>query len=164
VRDLPSRARLLVVFPFRVDAKRTAGTMVLFTCSQVAGIGSAVALGVITNAVIRGSRSEAIWGSVLLVLSIVVAQAARWGSFVLDAALTEKTALMTDQELTALLVKPVGIEHLERPEFLDRVDYLRQNKSQLTAVPSYVTQREDVRAPRTGGRGSPRPPVAGRDR
>jgi hypothetical protein len=42
---------------------------------------------------------------------------------------------MTDQELTALLAKPIGTE---RPEYLDRVDYLRQNKLPHRP-PVYVT-------------------------
>ena len=133
-----SRARTVVEFPFRVDAKRTTGSMVLLICSQVAGIGSAVALGVITNAVVNGARPDAIWGSALLVFCIVVGQAPGGGPSSFDAALTERTSLMTDQELTGLLVRPVGIEHLERPEYLDRVDYLRQNKYKLIAVPSYL--------------------------
>ena len=36
------------------------------------------------------------------------------------------------------MAAPVGIEHLERPEYLDRVEYLRQNREQLTAVPLHV--------------------------
>ena len=129
---------VLVEFPFRVDPFRCASGIALLVLSQLAAIGSALALGVITDTVIGKEASRAVVGSALLVVAIVIAQAASWASFVVRSALRERTSLVADRELTELLAAPVGIEHLERPEYLDRVEYLRQNREQLTAVPSHI--------------------------
>ena len=138
VRDVFGRACALVEFPFRVDPFRCASGIALLVLSQLTAIGSALALGVITNAVIKDVASRAIVGSALLVTTIVISQAASWASFVVRSALRERTSLVADRELTELMTAPVGIEHMERPEYLDRVEYLRQNREQLTAVPSHI--------------------------
>ena len=138
VREFFDRVRILVEFPFRVDPFRCASSIALLVLSQLAAVGSALALGLITNAVIKDEPSRAIAGSALLVATVVITQAGSWASFVLRSALRERTALVADRELTELMAAPVGIEHMERPEYLDRVEYLRQNREQLTAVPLHV--------------------------
>ncbi len=138
MRKLLGRVRILVEFPFKVDPFRCASSIALLVLSQLAAVGSALALGVITNAVINDEPSRAIEGSALLIATIVITQAGSWASFVLRSALRERTALTADRELTELMAAPVGIEHMERPEYLDRVEYLRQNREQLTGVPLHI--------------------------
>ena len=67
VRELFGRVRILFEFPFRVDPSRCTASIALLVLSQLAAVGSALALGVVTNAVIKDEPSRAVVGSALLV-------------------------------------------------------------------------------------------------
>jgi ATP-binding cassette, subfamily B, bacterial len=134
--DRVRAARLLVVFPFRADPWRSALSVAIMVASGLAGVGLAFALKVITDAVVAGKTGQAIAGVILLVAMRLLVIGGSWTTFLLQAGIIDRTALFLDAELARLSADAVGIEHVERPDYLDRVEHLRQFRANLIMVPA----------------------------
>ncbi len=129
-------ARLLVVFPFRADPWRSALSMAIMVASGLAGVGLALALKLITDAVVAGDAGQAFTGVVLLVVMRLLVTGGSWTTFLLQAGIMDRTGLFLDAELARLSAQAVGIEHVERPDYLDRIEHLRQFRTNLIVVPA----------------------------
>ena len=136
VRERLAAARLLVTYPFRVDAWRTSANLALVVVSQLAGVVVALALKLATDAAVQRDSDAAIVAVLVLVAGVLTSTAGEWASFVLRAGIADRTVIALDVELATLSSGTVGVEHLERPEYLDRVEHLRQFRDNLVLVPN----------------------------
>jgi ATP-binding cassette, subfamily B, bacterial len=136
VRERLAAARLLVAYPFRVDAWRTSANLALVVVSQLAGVVVALALKLATDAAVQRDSDAAIVAVLVLVAGVLTSTAGEWASFVLRTGIADRTVIALDVELATLSSGTVGVEHLERPEYLDRVEHLRQFRDNLVLVPN----------------------------
>src|ERR1700728_541755 len=133
-------AVLLIGFPFKVDRWRTSAGLALIVFAQLAGVGVAVAFKMVTDGAVDGRTSQTVAGVCLLTASMILMFGGSWGGFVVQSGVVDRTALAVDTELSHLSASMVGIEHLERPEYLDRLEYLRQYRNSLIGLPSSLAR------------------------
>ena len=136
MRERLRAVRLLLAFPFKVDTYRTAGALLLIFCGQLAGVGVAIGLALTTDGAVTRSGDRAIAGIAIFCVSALLSSLGNWGSFVLQTNLLDRATLAVDLELVQLTCSIEGIEHLERPEYLDRIEHLNQNRQNLVTVPT----------------------------
>ena len=136
MRERLRAVRLLLAFPFKVDTYRTAGALLLIFCGQLAGVGVAIGLALTTDGAVTRSGDRAIPGIAIFCVSALLSSLGNWGSFVLQTNLLDRATLAVDLELVQLTCSIEGIEHLERPEYLDRIEHLNQNRQNLVTVPT----------------------------
>lgn len=135
---------VMTTFAFRVDRRRALGCLVLTLVSQLSAVGVAASLGLLTEAVIRHSDGQLGAGAALLGISILGTSAGSWTTFLVWSRLRELTLLAVDRELASLSGTAVGIEHLERGEYLDHIDHLRQYRNNLVSFPTRAASAAGV--------------------
>lgn len=125
---------------FRVDPWRAAGVFLLTPISGVLGALVGVWLKFITDGTVRGDLGLAIWGAVLCGATSVVHLAVALGGFTMSMRLREAADLEVDRRLIQIAATVPGIEHFERPEYMDRLELLRTGRSGLSQVVSPLAQ------------------------
>lgn len=136
VSERLAAARLLVAYPFRVDAWRTSANLLLVLASQLAGVVVALALRLATDAAVHHDSGQTVCSVTLLVGALLTTTFGNWASFVLRTGIADRTVIALDVDLATLCSTTVGVEHLERPEYLDRIEHLRQFRDNLVVVPN----------------------------
>lgn len=119
---------LLAALPFQVDAWRTGAGLVLLLTSQVSAIAAPFAI----KLAVDGDTTA---GVTLLVGAAALLLGGSWASFAIRMRMNEMTTLAVDRELSRLTSGVVGVEHYERPEYLDRMQVLREEHQNLAGVP-----------------------------
>jgi ATP-binding cassette subfamily B protein len=140
---VPRRDRLrggaaILAIAWRADRARVA-VNVLFTIGQFAATPLiAVALGVLTDAVVQ--RDSAQVRSALLLYGVVIlfGQLNAIIGFPMRMHVRETAVHAIDRDLVDLAGRAPGIEHFERPAFADKVELLRTTRTQLAAVPEAI--------------------------
>lgn len=131
-------ARAVLAVAWRADPFRTAATSVLGIVGQATTPIYSLALGWLTDAVVRGDRSAAVRAVALYVVVILWGQIQAVVTFPMRMTLREKTSHAIDRHLVDLAGKVPGIEHFERAEYADKVELLRASRLQLAGVPDAV--------------------------
>ncbi|MGC5033400.1 ABC transporter ATP-binding protein [Micromonospora sp. DT229] len=91
----------------------------------------AVALGLLVDAGLRGDVRAAVGWAALLALSDVGSSALNHPAGKLELTLREKTNFVLEQRLLRVSTAPGSLEHLERPEYHDRIEQARDRSSSL---------------------------------
>ena len=121
--------RLMLVIAFRADAARTIVTLVpLMPLSFTASL---VTLRILINAMDGGDRSSMVVAAVLFVGTIWTAIAAGFGQMKVRMRLNESVGFAIDQRLIELTTAVPDLEPFERPDLLDRLEYLRTQRTEL---------------------------------
>lgn len=120
--------RLLARLPFQVDAARTAIGLSLLLLSQVAAIAAPFGIKIAVD----GDTTR---GIAVLLGAAALMLGGSWAAFAVRMRMNELTTLAIDTELSRLTAGVVGIEHYERPEYLDRMQVLREEHQNLAGVP-----------------------------
>jgi ABC-type multidrug transport system fused ATPase/permease subunit len=94
-----------------------------------------VFLKLLIDAVADKEGSAITVAAALLGAAIGVNLAGAWLSFSLRVGMNERVGMMLDSDIAQLAASAEGIEHFERPEYLDRIELLRQEHQNLATVP-----------------------------
>lgn len=111
---------------FKADFSNTTLSIVLFVASALSAPLSAVLLGVLANAALHGASD-----SLLVTYALLLAAFSGIGIVVREIAwkvvqiAQERTAHLLDVEILNAVMGVPGIEHHERPEYLDNLSHLR---------------------------------------
>lgn len=127
-RELWRTIRFLVGLSFRADPLRTLVVLIVTPLQNVGAALTGLWLKIIVDAALAGDAQKATWSSLALatsvganhLLTVVIAK--------LRIGLEDRTGLLLDQRLMELTSGVPGIEHHERPEYLDRLEQLRYRR------------------------------------
>jgi len=129
-------AGLLAVTSWRADRLRTIGALVTTVTDQVAQLLGIYATKLVVDAALAGDRGTAVAWAVAIGATVVVSYAANTIGSTVSNGLRERTTMALEARLVALLASLPGIDHFERPDLLDRVELVRQDRWALGSVVS----------------------------
>ena len=130
--------RAILAVAWEADPLRTVGSVVLGITGQASTPIYSLALGWLTDAVVRGDRTGAVRAVALYAAVILWSQLSAVVTFPMRMTLRERTSHAIDRHLVDLAGKVPGIEHFERAEYADKVELLRVTRTQLAGVPDAI--------------------------
>lgn len=123
-----SSLHLMVLLSLRADAPRSIGAVVTAVGSQVAQPLRTIGLKLATDGIVGGSTSTILAGVALMAGLQVASRLLAWASFNFRMRLRENTQVYLDSYLMDLTAGIAGIEHHERPDYLDRLELIRNEQ------------------------------------
>jgi len=139
------RSLLLVVgTAFRADPVRSTILFAISVGSALGGAAGAYALKLFTDAVAARDTSLVLPAVALLTAVATVVSLSSMFAFVLQLRVVEATQVLIDEELIRLTSGIDGLEHYERPDYVDQVERLRERRSQLGNAISSVIRATTV--------------------
>jgi ATP-binding cassette subfamily B protein len=129
--DIARAFRLMVEISWRADRARSLAALVTASGQMVAAPLIAWTVQRLVDGVVVRDRSAALLGALLLVGFTAGGRLMTWASFNIRMRLRENTQVYLDARLMALTAGIPGIEHHERPDYLDRVELLREEREYL---------------------------------
>lgn len=122
---------LMVRISWRADAPRSVFT-VITAIGQMASLPfRAIGLKVMTDGIVAADAGHAIRGVALVLLPSAVNRVMTHASLNVRMRLRENTQLYLDTHVMALTAGIPGLEHHERPEYLDQVELIRTERGYL---------------------------------
>lgn len=123
--------RVLMAFSF--SASRWRAALFLFSGAAMSLIYPVAAYGskLLVDAAVAGDRSGALVAAALLALTMGVGLINALYYIDLLFTVAERAGAEVDRRLIRLMAEVPGIEHHELPEYLDRLDLLREERSKL---------------------------------
>jgi ATP-binding cassette subfamily B protein len=115
----------------RADPAGAVASFVLRTTGMVAGPVSAVALAAAIGGVASQDRRAALLGAFGAGFATLVGDGASLANWRIQARLRERTMHALDLRLMALVGGVPGIEHLERPDYADKIELLRGQRGAI---------------------------------
>ena len=131
-------ARLLLSIAFRADPWRAFGAMVLWGGMRAAVGFLGLFLKLLVDGVVAGDDGQVQTAAIAMGVATVFTMAGAWTGFVLQTSLEERTGHRIDRHLIELMAGVPGLEHHERPAYLDRLELLRTQRSMLSGGVSAV--------------------------
>ncbi|MEU1762952.1 ABC transporter ATP-binding protein [Micromonospora sp. NPDC005652] len=125
------RSRPILRDVLRADPRLAASVVTMRLAAAVLTPLDAVALGLLVDAGLRGDVRAAVGWAALLALSDVGSSALNHPAGKLELTLREKTNFVLEQRLLRVSTTPGSLEHLERPEYHDRIEQARDRSSSL---------------------------------
>ena len=123
--------RLMVEISWQADRARSLAALITASGQMIAAPLIAWAVKQLVDGVVAGDRRHALLGALLLVGFTAAGRLMTWASFNVRMRLRENTQLYLDARLMALTAGIPGLEHHERPEYLDQVELLREEREYL---------------------------------
>ena len=122
---------LMVQISWRADAVRSVFA-VLTACGQMASLPlRAIGLRMLTNGFVDGDRAEAMRGVVVILALTALHRLMVHASLNVRMRLRENTQLYLDSHIMGMTAGIPGLEHHERPEYLDQVELIRNERGYL---------------------------------
>jgi ATP-binding cassette subfamily B protein len=118
----------------RTDPRLAATVVAMRLAAAVLTPLDAVALGLLVDAGLRGDVRAAVGWAALLALADVGSSAFNHPAGKLEMTLREKTNFAFERRLLRVSTAPHTLDHLERPEFHDRIEQARDRASALGDV------------------------------
>ena len=112
----------------RADTRRSILTILTALVSNVVLPVRALGLRTLTDGIVAGSELQALIGVLLIVGLSAISRLMFWASFNVRIRLRENTQVYLDTHLMQLTAGIPGIEHHERPEYLDNVERVRAER------------------------------------
>jgi ATP-binding cassette subfamily B protein len=125
---------LLAATSWRADRARTIGALACVFADQAGQLVAVYAAKLVIDAAAAGHRGTAMWWALTIAATVAVSYAANAVGSTVSNGLRERTAMAFESRLVALLASLPGIDHFERPELLDRVELVRQDRWALGGV------------------------------
>ena len=119
---------------FRADPRALSVTVGMAALTAVSAPLFAMALRSLTDGVATGTTRPVVIGVSLYVLQLATGQLAAHVNFPARMRVMERASHAIDQELMRLAGGAPGLEHMERPDYADRVELLRNSRRQLGQV------------------------------
>lgn len=130
---------------FKADLGNTTLSIVLFVLSALAAPLFAVLLGVLANGAVKGEST-----SMLMVYALILAVTAGIGIVIREIAwkvvqiAQERTSHYLDLQILHAVMGVPGIEHHERPEYLDNLSHLRSEQWMISQGTSMMLSATTV--------------------
>ncbi len=131
MRRVASSTRLLVATAFRADALRTLAVFALSLAARAGVVAHPLLLKLMLEAVAARDQRQLLMIALAFGVTSALGFIAAWTSFTLSVTLQDKTGLLIDQHLIELTAGLPGLEHHERPEYLDEMEMLRSQREEL---------------------------------
>jgi ATP-binding cassette, subfamily B, bacterial len=131
MRDLLRGLRLMFGISFAADAPRSIAALITASGQQVALPFRAVGIGVLVDGMAAHDHRRAVTGAMLIAGLTALARLMAWASMNVRMRLRENTQVYLDARLMALTAGIPGLEHHERPEYLDKVELIRSEREAL---------------------------------
>jgi ATP-binding cassette subfamily B protein len=125
---------------FEADPVRATLSVLLNAIAAVGGVLSSVWLRDLTNAAIRHHMDDVWRAAAAQGLTVAAMVFSGWTGFTISMALREKTGALLDQRLIELTAGIPGLEHHERPDYLDKMEVLRRQRDQLASASEAIVQ------------------------
>ncbi len=119
---------LMVQISLRADTPRSIVTLVTATGSRVATPLRAIGIRTLTDGIVGANLPLAVTGIALVVGLTIVFRITLWASFNVRMRLRENTLVYLDTLIMRLTAGIPGLEHHERPEYLDNIEVIRQER------------------------------------
>lgn len=137
--DVPAGRALVLLFRTAWKASRwmalaAAGSELIVATAQVTAL---YGMKVIVDGAAERSLARAMVGALVVAVSMAARQMCSWADTLTD--LRERTAMHLEAQVVDLSARLPGIEHHERPELLDQLQLVREQRSKLGDVIPAVT-------------------------
>jgi ATP-binding cassette, subfamily B, bacterial len=117
--------RLMVALSVRADAPRSLGAVLTAVGAMAAQPLRVIGLALVTNGIVSSNVATIVTGVALIGALQAISRWLAWASFNIRMRLRENTQVYLDSYLMQLTAGIVGIEHHERPEYLDHLELIR---------------------------------------
>jgi ATP-binding cassette, subfamily B, bacterial len=131
MNDLLRRLSLLTGLVWRADPKRAAAVAALTLAQTLSASLAPLWLKLLIDGVLRSDFRSAVVGAFLTAAGIGFHGAGVLLAFLLRANLTERASLLLQEEICGVTAGLPGLEHFERPEYLDKVHLLQSDTPKL---------------------------------
>ena len=120
--------KVMVEISIRADLPRSIATVLTAAGSQVTLPARAIGLKLLTDGAVASSLPQALTGVLLVVGLTALSRLMYWASFNIRIRLRENTQMYLDAHIMDLTAGIPGLEHHERPEYLDNVELVRAER------------------------------------
>jgi len=131
VRDWLRTIAMMVTISIRADAPRSAAAVVTAVGQMASLPFLAIGLKLFADGVVAGQASDAMTGVALVLGFALLNRLATHASLNVRMRLRENTQLYLDTQIMDLTAGIPGMEHHERPEYLDQVELIRTERHYL---------------------------------
>ncbi|HEX4905325.1 MAG TPA: hypothetical protein VFU93_07730, partial [Acidimicrobiales bacterium] len=122
---------LMVRISLAADTPRSIGAVITAVGQEASLPFRAIGLKVLTDGVASADRSQAVRGVALVLGVLAVHRVMLHASLNIRMRLRENTQLYLDSHVMGLTAGIPGMEHHERPEYLDQVELIRNERGYL---------------------------------
>jgi ATP-binding cassette, subfamily B, bacterial len=123
--------RLMLSISWRADAPRTLAALVTASGQTVVRPLRALGMKELVDGVASASHGRAVGGILLMVIVAAVDRVMSWMSLNVRMRLRENTQLYLDARLMEITAGIPSLEHHERPEYLDKLELVRNERGHL---------------------------------
>jgi ATP-binding cassette, subfamily B, bacterial len=131
MRDLLRGLGLMLRISFTADAVRSIAALVTASGQMLWFPFRAVGMQVLVDGMVARDHRRAVLGAVLIAGASALGRILHWASMNVRMRLRENTQLHLDARLMALTAGIPGLEHHERPDYLDKVELIRSEREAL---------------------------------
>jgi ATP-binding cassette subfamily B protein len=128
MRDLLRALLLMLELSWRADAMRSIGAVITAAGNMATPPFRAVGFKLIADSVVDHDMPRAVVGAALVIGLSAFSRLMFWWSFNIRMKLRENTQVFLDAHIMELTAGIPGIEHHERPEYLDNVERVRAER------------------------------------
>ncbi|MDQ6671684.1 MAG: ABC transporter ATP-binding protein/permease [Chloroflexota bacterium] len=128
MRDAVRALVVMVEISVSADAPRSIGAVVTAVGSNVALPLRAIGLKMLTDGIVASNLTQGLTGITLIVGLTALSRLMFWASFNIRMRLRENTQMYLDAHIMDLTAGIPGLEHHERPEYLDNVELVRAGR------------------------------------
>ena len=121
--------KLIAGISLRADPTRT--VLTLLPVNPITAGVAIVSMRMVVDALPSRDKSQIVTAAVIFIISTSIAIAAGFGQLKVRMRLNESIGYELDRRIIATTAGIADIDHFERPEFLDRVEYLRTQRLAL---------------------------------
>jgi len=119
---------LMIEISLRADTPRSIGTALTASATRVAQPLRAIGIRTLTDGIVAANLPLAVTGIVVIIGLTIVSRITFWASFNVRMRLRESTLVYLDTLIMRLTAGIPGLEHHERPEYLDNVEVIRSER------------------------------------
>ena len=123
---------VLFGFSFRAAPRRASAVLALDAVAPLSESLATLWLAHLTNAAVAGDVDGAVRAALVMAGVFFVSMLAGWNGFTIRTGLQERTGLLVDRRLIELSSDAPGLEHHERPDYLDEMELLRTQRQHLS--------------------------------
>jgi len=131
VRSWARTIATMIRISWRADAARSIGALVTATGQMASAPLVAIGMRIIANGIAHGDARRAIEGVAIALSLLGAGRLSTHASFNIRMRLRENTQLYLDAHIMELTAGIPGLEHHERPEYLDEVELIRAERGYL---------------------------------
>ena len=128
MRDFVRALGVMIELSVRADLLRSIAALLTATLSQVAIPVRALGLKLLTDGIAGTDTRLALSGAALVVGLTAASRITFWASFNVRMRLRENTQVYLDSHVMQLTAGVPGLEHHERPDYLDNVELVRDGR------------------------------------